>query len=100
METRRPDRQESMRIMGKMDCAMEAMYMTDFFEALGFKRVRVMVDNNRGTVEGYAAERKNLAADMREKAYFKKLKCWGVCYTVRRIVRGIKIWDNRNWDID
>lgn len=37
--------------MGKMDCDMEAMYMTDFFEALGFKRVRVMADNNRGTVE-------------------------------------------------
>lgn len=61
--------------MGKMDCAMEAMYMTDFFEALGFKRVRVMVDNNRGTVEvtllkGRAAERKNLAADMERKGVF------------------------------
>lgn len=32
--------------------------------------------------------------------YLHEQKCWGVCYTVRRIVRGIKIWDNRNWDID
>lgn len=92
--------QESMRIMGKMDCAMEAMYMTDFFEALGFKRVRVMVDNNRGTVEVTLLKGRIWPLTWREKAYFKKLKCWGVCYTVRRMVRGIKIWDNRNWDID
>ena len=70
METRRPDRQESMRIMGKMDCAMEAMYMTDFFEALGFKRVRVMADNNRGTVEVTLLKRKNMAADMERKGVF------------------------------
>lgn len=89
-----------MRIMGKMDCAMEAMYMTDFFETLGFKRVRVMVDNNRGTVEVTLLKGRIWPLTWREKAYFKKLKCWGVCYTVRRIVRGIKIWDNRNWDID
>ena len=91
METRRPDRQESMRIMGKMDCAMEAMYMTDFFETLGFKRVRVMVDNNRGTVEVTLLKGRIWPLTWREKAYFKKLKCWGVCYTVRRMVHGIKI---------
>lgn len=56
--------------MGKMDCAMEAMYMTNFFEALGFKRVRVMVDNNRGTVEVTLLKRKNLAADMERKGVF------------------------------
>lgn len=86
--------------MGKMDCAMKAMYMTDFFEALGFKRVRVMVDNNRGTVEVTLLKGRIWPLTWREKAYFKKLKCWGVCYTVRRMVHGIKIWDNRNWDID
>ena len=88
METRRPDRQESMRIMGKMDCAMEAMYMTNFFEALGF------------TVEVTLLKGRIWPLTWREKAYFKKLKCWGVCYTVRRMVHGIKLWDNRNWDID
>ena len=71
-----------------------------FFEALGFKRVRVMVDNNRGTVEVTLLKGRIWPLTWREKAYFKKLKCWGVCYTVRRMVRGIKLWDNRKWDID
>ena len=56
--------------MGKMDCAMEAMYMTDFFEALGFKRVRVMVDNNRGTVEVTLLKGRIWPADMERKGVF------------------------------
>ena len=86
--------------MGKMDCAMEAMYMTDFFEALGFKRVCVMVDNERGTVEVTLLEGRIRPLRKWEKIAFNKLKCWGVCYTVQRVVHGIKIWDSKNWDVD
>lgn len=83
-----------------MDCTLEAMYMTNFFEILGFKRVRVMVDNDRGTVEVVLLKGRIRPLTRREKAYFNQLKCWGVCYTVRRMIRGIKLWDNRNWDMD
>lgn len=86
--------------MGKMDCALEAMYITDFFRILGFKRVRVMVDNDCGTVEVALLKGRIRPLTRKEKAYFNRLKCWGVYYTVRRVVHGIKLWDNRNWDID
>lgn len=100
METRRPDRQESMRIIGKMDCTLEASVVMGYFGMLGFSKMRVMVDNERGTVEVTLLEGRIWPLRKWEKIAFNKLKCWGVCYTVQRVVHGIKIWDSKNWDVD
>ena len=92
-----------MRIMGCIDRELAAKEYKEFFRGIGYEHISVYVPTP-GEISIIILGGRLRAPRKRDIAKFNRNKIHGVCYEVDRFIcifgRSIRLWSNRNWDVD